>query len=78
MDTKCWTTYTYQKGVQHNGKESIAEYVSFIQSNLDNYTVKQMCSALKFTRSTYYAAINHVTSKREEEYNEFSRQVLSV
>jgi len=52
--------------------------VSFIQSNLDNYTVKQMCFALKFPRSTYYAAINHVTSKREEEYNEFSRQVLSV
>ena len=32
--------------------------MSFIQANLDKYTVKQMCSALKFPRSTYYAALN--------------------
>lgn len=31
--------------------------------NLDKYTVKQMCSALKFPRSTYYLALNHVPSK---------------
>lgn len=31
--------------------------MSFIQANLDKYTVKQMCSALKFPRSTYYAAL---------------------
>lgn len=29
----------------------------FIQANLDKYTVKQMCSALKFSRSTYYAVM---------------------
>lgn len=44
----------------------ITEYVSFIQANLDKYTVKQMCSALKFPRITYYAALNHVPSKREQ------------
>ena len=35
-------------------------YKSFteeIQANLDKYTVKQMCSALKFSRSTYYAVM---------------------
>ncbi len=52
--------------------------MSFIQANLDKYTVKQMCKVLKFPRSTYYAAVNHVPSKREQEFNEFSNQVLSV
>ena len=52
--------------------------MSFIQANLDKYTVKQMCSALKFPRSTYYATVNHVPTKREEEYNNFSKEVLNV
>ena len=52
--------------------------MSFIQANLDKYTVKQMCSALKFPRSTYYAVLNHVPSKREQEYKEFSNEVLSI
>lgn len=52
--------------------------MSFIQANLDKYTVKQMCSALKFPRSTYYVALNHVPSKREQEYKEFSNEVLSI
>lgn len=52
--------------------------MSFIQANLDKYTVKQMCSALKFSRSTYYAALNHIPSKREQEYHKFSAEVLSV
>ena len=37
-----------------------------------------MCSALKFHRSTYYTELNHVPSKREQEYNKFSEEVLSV
>lgn len=37
-----------------------------------------MCSALQFPRSTYYAALNHVPSKREQEYKEFSDEVLSI
>ena len=52
--------------------------MSFIQANLGKYTVKQMCSALKFPRSTYYAALNHVPSKREQEYVAFSNEVLNV
>ena len=52
--------------------------MSFIQANLDKYTVKQMCSALKFSRSTYYATLNHVPSKRAQDYQAFSEKVLSV
>ncbi|MGM9572127.1 MAG: IS3 family transposase, partial [bacterium] len=37
-----------------------------------------MCKVLKFPRSTYYAVINHKPSQREQEYNKFSTQVLSV
>lgn len=37
-----------------------------------------MCSALKIPRSTYYAALNHVPSKREQENKEFSNEVLSI
>ena len=48
--------------------------MSFIQANLDKYTVKQICSALKFPRITYYAALNHVPSKR----NEFRNEVFSI
>ena len=47
-------------------------------SNIDKYKVKQMCKVLKFPRSTYYSAINHIPSKREQEYDEFSNQVLTV
>lgn len=68
----------YKKSYCPIRQKSIAEYVSFIQANLDKYTVKQMCSALKFPRSTYYATLNHVPSKNEQEYMEFSKEVLSV
>lgn len=37
-----------------------------------------MCSALKFPRSTYYAALSHIPSKREQDYKEFSNEVLSI
>lgn len=52
--------------------------MSFIQANLGKYTVKKMCSALKFPRSTYYATLNHVPSKREQKYVAFSNEVLNV
>ncbi|GDZ34942.1 hypothetical protein MCC02031_16410 [Bifidobacteriaceae bacterium MCC02031] len=52
--------------------------MSFIHANLDKYTVKQLCSTLKFSRSTYCATLNHVPSKREQEYRGFSENVLSV
>jgi transposase len=52
--------------------------VSFIQANVDKYTIRQMCKALKFSRSTYYSAINHKTSKREEEYKQFVCSVKRV
>lgn len=62
----------------HIRQKSIAEYESFIQANLDKHTVKQLCKVLKFPRSTYYAAVNYVPSKREQAFNEFSNQVLSI
>lgn len=37
-----------------------------------------MCKALKFPRSTYYAALNHKPSKREEEYRQFNDLVFAV
>src|SRR5690606_982251 len=67
--------HSQQVGFCHIRKKSIAEYMSFTQANLDKYTVNQMCKVLKFPRSTYYAAINHVTSQREIEYNKFSEEV---
>lgn len=50
--------------------------MSFIQNNLDKYTIKQMCKVLKFPRSTYYSAINHKQSNKEKEYEDFSKKVL--
>lgn len=47
----------------------------FIQNNLENYTVKQMCKALKFARSTYYEALVHSPSNKEQEYQRFSEEV---
>jgi len=52
--------------------------VSFIQHNLKYYTVSQLCSALKFPRSTYYKALVCVPSNRQNEYEKFSRQVKQV
>lgn len=65
---KSYTTEFKQQIVDLHCKagKGVTEYVSFIQANLDKYTVKQICSALKFPRITYYAALNHVPSKREQ------------
>lgn len=49
--------------------------MSFIQNNCNLYTVSQLCSALKFSRSTYYKALVRVPSNRQREYEEFGRKV---
>ena len=49
--------------------------MTFIQNHLNHYTVSQLCSALKFPRSTYYKALVRVPSNRQEEYEEFGRKV---
>ena len=49
--------------------------MTFIQNNLKYYTVSQLCSALKFPRSTYYEALVRVPSKRQQEYTAFSQEV---
>ena len=49
--------------------------MTFIQNNLEYYTVSQLCSALKFSRSTYYEALVRVPSKRQQEHTTFSQKV---
>lgn len=49
--------------------------MDFIQKNLQYYTTSQLCSALKFPRSTYYKALVRVPSNREIEYKSFSKHV---
>ncbi|WP_235853397.1 IS3 family transposase [Luxibacter massiliensis] len=49
-----------------------------MQHNLKGYTVSQVCSALKFPRSTYYKALVRVPSNRQEEYKKFSHEVKQV
>ena len=64
-----------QKSDRHIRKRTIAEIVAFIQNNLTNYSVSQLCSALKFPRSTYYKALVCVPSNKRMEYEEFGRKV---
>ena len=52
--------------------------MTFIQNNLADYSVSQLCSALKFPRSTYYRALICVLSNRRQEYEEFARKVKQV
>ncbi len=49
--------------------------MAFIQDNLKQYTVSQLCKALKFPRSTYYKALVRVPSNRQGGYKGFSRKV---
>ena len=49
--------------------------MTFIQNHLVHYTVSQLCSALKFPRSTYYEALIRVPSKHRKEYTVFSQKV---
>ena len=52
--------------------------MAFIQDNLTDYSVSQLCSALKFPRSTYYKALVRVPSNKHKEYEEFGRKVKQV
>ena len=49
--------------------------MTFIHNNLTDYSVSQLCSALKFPRSTYYKALVRVPSNKQKEYEEFGRKV---
>ena len=49
--------------------------MTFIQNNLTDYSVSQLCSALKFPRSTYYKALVRVPSNKQKEFEEFGRKV---
>ena len=49
--------------------------MTFIQNNLTDYSVSQLCSALKFSRSTYYNALVRVPSNKQKEFEESGRKV---
>ena len=49
--------------------------MTFIQNNLADYSVSQLCSALEFPRSTYYKALVRVPSNKQKEFEEFGRKV---
>ena len=50
----------------------------FIQNNLHDYTVSQLCCALKFSMSTYYKALVCAPSNRQREYEAFSGKIKQV
>ena len=52
--------------------------MTFIQEQLKHYTLTQLCTALKFPRSTYYKALVCVPSNRKMEHQEFSKEVKRV
>ncbi len=52
--------------------------MAFIQNNLINYSVLQLCNALKFPRSTYYKALACVPLNRCQEYEKFGQKVEQV
>lgn len=64
-----------KKSCHHICKGSITDYMSFINNNLDKYTVKQMCKDLKFTRSMYYESLVCLPYNKEQEYLKFSAEV---
>ena len=52
--------------------------MNFINNNLKLYTLKTMCSVLKFSRSTYYTVKNRKISKKTQQYQEFGDKVKSI
>ena len=49
--------------------------MTFIRNNRTDYSVSQLCSALKFPRSTYYKALVCIPSNKRREYEEFGGKV---
>lgn len=45
---------------------------AFIWNHLKDYTLSQLCSVLKFPRSTYYAALVRVLSNKQIKYEVFT------
>lgn len=45
---------------------------------MNDYKVSQLCSDLKFPRSTYYKALVCVPSNRQKKYETFSKQVKQI
>lgn len=59
----------YEKSNRHIRKRTIVEIVTFIQHNFSSYTISQLCSILKFPRSTYYKVLVRVPSNKTSTKN---------
>ena len=67
-----------KKSDSHIRQRTVEKFMNFINNNLKLYTLKTMCSVLKFSRSTYYAVKNRKFSKKTQQYQEFSDKVKSI
>ena len=56
-------------------KKTIEEIITFIETYKKLYTVKRICKALKFLRSTYYKALLCVPSNRKKEANTLKSEI---
>ena len=52
-----------------------ATKVTFIKVNSDIYSIKILCRILKLPRSSYYEALIHVPSKKEQNFLAFGEKV---
>ncbi|WP_242860626.1 IS3 family transposase [Clostridium sp. KNHs205] len=67
-----------KKGYCHIRKKTIEEIVTFIEKYKTKYTVKLICKALKFPRSTYYKALVRVPSNRQLEADKFKAEIKKI
>lgn len=56
----------------------IKQIVTFIEKHKSKYTVKLICRALQFPRSTYYKALVCLPSKRRTEADDLKAEILKV
>ena len=52
--------------------------MAFIQDNLTDYSVSQLCTTLKFPRSTYYKALVCVPSNKQKAYDDSKQRYGAV
>ncbi|WVU10566.1 IS3 family transposase [Natranaerobius thermophilus JW/NM-WN-LF] len=68
-----------KKGYDHiRQKVDNTELTKFIKEQKDEHTIKAICDALDFPRSTYYETINRVESNRDKENRELLDQITQI
>lgn len=58
--------------------KTIDAIVTFIEKYKSKYTVKLICKALKFPRSTYYKALVHVPSSRQIQAKQIKITIMKI